>query len=182
MALTPCMSCLKQCGYLCGGLAALNIWFWIGMTIFNAMDNKWIKKEVLLLESYEADTSRYTTVFAVCIGVSIKFFFNFLTCANEDVNWDVVEHSLLYWMLRVHFIKVLSGQGCGWVLHGWWRCSCQQRVQEINSERFWCCRWRTSWFGATRRRQAHQMKPKASPLSLVEIRDYQMPDIAVSLT
>ena len=70
MALTPCMSCLKQCGYLCGGLAALNIWFWIGMTIFNAMDNKWIKKEVLLLENYEADTSRYTTIFAICIGVS----------------------------------------------------------------------------------------------------------------
>ena len=70
MALTPCMSCLKQCGLLCGGLAALNIWFWIGMTIFNAMDNKWIKKEVLLLESYEADTSRYTTIFAIVIGVS----------------------------------------------------------------------------------------------------------------
>ena len=70
MALTPCMSCLKQCGYLCGMLAALNIWFWIGMTVFNAMDNKWIKKEILLYESYTADTSKFTTVFAVCIAVS----------------------------------------------------------------------------------------------------------------
>ena len=129
--------------------------------------------------------SRYVQIYnSLCCLHRGKYqiFLQFLTCANEDVNWDVVEHSLLYWMLRVHFIKVLSGQGCGWVLHGWWRCSCQQRVQEINSERFWCCRWRTSWFGANRRRQAHQMKPKASPLSLVEIRDYQMPDIAVSLT
>ena len=70
MALPPCMSCLKQCGYLCGALAALNIWFWLGMTIFNAMGNPWIKKEILLMKSYEADTSRYTTVFAICIAVS----------------------------------------------------------------------------------------------------------------
>ena len=70
MALTPCMSCLKQCGYLCGMLAALNIWFWIGMTVFNAMDNKWIKKEILLYDSYTADTSKFTTVFAVCVAVS----------------------------------------------------------------------------------------------------------------
>ena len=70
MALTPCMSCLKQCGYLCGMLAALNIWFWIGMTIFNAMGNPWIKKEILLMKSYEADTDRYTTVFAIVIAVS----------------------------------------------------------------------------------------------------------------
>ena len=79
MALTPCMSCLKQCGFLCGGLAALNIWFWIGMTIFNAMDNKWIKKEILLFDSYEADTSKFTLVFAMCIVVSINPYrvFNF---------------------------------------------------------------------------------------------------------
>ena len=70
MALTPCMSCLKQCGYLCGALAALNIWFWIGMTIFNAMGNPWIKKEILLMKSYEADTDRYTTVFAIVMVVS----------------------------------------------------------------------------------------------------------------
>ena len=72
MALTPCMSCLKQCGYLCGGLAALNIWFWIGMTVFNAMGNPWIAKEILLMDTYTADVSRYTTVFAICIAVSIS--------------------------------------------------------------------------------------------------------------
>lgn len=71
MALTPCMSCMKQCGYLCGGLAALNIWFWIGMTVFNAMGNPWITKEILLIEDYQADVSRFTTVFAICIAVSI---------------------------------------------------------------------------------------------------------------
>ena len=76
MALTPCMSCLKQCGYLCGGLAALNIWFWIGMTIFNAMDNPWIKKELLLMD-YTADVSRFTTVFAICIAVSTPTVFEY---------------------------------------------------------------------------------------------------------
>ena len=91
MALTPCMSCLKQCGYLCGLLAALNIWFWIGMTIFNSMDNKWIKREILLFESYDADTSRYTTVFAICIAVSTLTHdwiarVHFLMFADWDVN------------------------------------------------------------------------------------------------
>ena len=70
MALTPCMSCMKQCGYLCGGLAALNIWFWIGMTVFNAMGNPWIKKEILLMPSFDSDTERFTTVFAIVAGVS----------------------------------------------------------------------------------------------------------------
>ena len=69
MALTPCMSCLKQCGYLCGALAALNIWFWLGMTIFNSMNNGYIKTEMLLIE-LDDDSSRFTTVFAVVCIVS----------------------------------------------------------------------------------------------------------------
>ena len=80
MALTPCMSCLKQCGYLCGTLAALNIWFWIGMTIFQAAGNPYITEEVLLLKftDYKGDTAKdFVTVFAVCIAVS--FFEGFLS-------------------------------------------------------------------------------------------------------
>ena len=57
MALTPCMTCLKSCGYLCGLLAGLNIWFWIGMTAFNAMGNPWIAKEILMKEEFTSDTS-----------------------------------------------------------------------------------------------------------------------------
>ena len=72
MAITPCMSCLKTCGYLCGTLAALNIWFWIGMTVFNSMDNPWIKKEIIKLDSYTEDASKYTTIFAMCVVVSIS--------------------------------------------------------------------------------------------------------------
>ena len=69
MALTACMQCLKSCGYLCGLLAALNIWFWLGMTIFNAMGNPWINMEILK-EDFAADTSRFTTVFAIVLVVS----------------------------------------------------------------------------------------------------------------
>jgi len=47
MALTPACDGLKKCGYLCGFLAALNIWFWIGITVFNSMDNAWIRQELL---------------------------------------------------------------------------------------------------------------------------------------
>ena len=55
-------ACLKRCGYLCGMLAVVNILFWIGITIFNAMGrppviydifkkltgNRWMDSELLL--------------------------------------------------------------------------------------------------------------------------------------
>ena len=89
MAISGCMSCLKTCGYLCGVLAALNIWFWIGMTVFNSMDNPWIKKEIIKLDSYTEDASKYTTIFGMCVLVStegkrlltIHFFFSSISSA-----------------------------------------------------------------------------------------------------
>ena len=78
MALTPCMTCLKSCGYLCGLLAGLNIWFWIGMTIFNAMGNPWIAKEILMQKEFTSDTSQFTTVFGLCIFVSAIFFLSYM--------------------------------------------------------------------------------------------------------
>ena len=75
MSISPCMQCLKTCGFLCGTLAALNVWFWIGMTVFNAMGNPWITKEILLYDDYlDKDAERFTTVFAACILVSSTFF------------------------------------------------------------------------------------------------------------
>ena len=73
MAVSPCMTCLKSCGYLCGLLAGLNIWFWIGMTVFNAMGNPWIAKEILKEETYTGDFKKFTTVFGICIFVSVVF-------------------------------------------------------------------------------------------------------------
>ena len=76
MAISGCMQCLKSCGYLCGTLAALNIWFWLGMTVFNAMGNPWITKEILLYDDYlDKDAERFTTVFAACILVSKRIIF-----------------------------------------------------------------------------------------------------------
>ena len=85
MAISGCMQCLKTCGYLCGGLAALNIWFWLGMTIFNSMDNLWLKKNVMKYEGttwIDADASKFTTIFGMCILVSFLYLnsiLNFLT-------------------------------------------------------------------------------------------------------
>ena len=73
MALTPCMSCLKSCGYLCGGLAALNIWFWLGMTIFNSMNNVFIKQEFLLMP-LDGNSSEFTKVFAIVVIVSLHSY------------------------------------------------------------------------------------------------------------
>ena len=76
MALSPAMQCFKVCGYLCGALAALNIWFWIGMTIMQAtasdgMGNPWINSEILKYDKFlDRDANRFVTVFAACIGVS----------------------------------------------------------------------------------------------------------------
>ena len=72
MAISACMQCLKSCGYLCGGLAALNIWFWIGMTVFNAMGNPWITKEILMMDNFvDPDAEKFTWVFGACVLVSL---------------------------------------------------------------------------------------------------------------
>ena len=78
MALSPCASLCKQCGYLCGLLAALNVWFWLGVTIFNSMDNPWIKERILVME-ITADASEYTTVFGIVAAVS-----NLAICVIKD--------------------------------------------------------------------------------------------------
>ena len=84
MAISACMQCLKTCGYLCGLLAALNIWFWIGMTIFNAMDNPWLKKDLLLYENFNSDSSRFTAVFAIVVVVSIPFLFQTINRTDAE--------------------------------------------------------------------------------------------------
>ena len=47
MAVAGWAKCFKFCGYLCGFLAALNIWFWIGCTIFQAIGSPYITEEML---------------------------------------------------------------------------------------------------------------------------------------
>ena len=52
----------------------MNIWFWLGMTVFNAMDNLWLKKNVMKYPEGEwnnADASKFTLIFGMCIVVSI---------------------------------------------------------------------------------------------------------------
>ena len=85
MAVAAWKQCFKFCGYLCGTLAALNIWFWIGMTAFTAMGNPYITKEILLIEDlheYKGEKAKdFVTVFAICIGVSVHCFPLILTTA-----------------------------------------------------------------------------------------------------
>ena len=42
MALSGTMQCFKICGTLCGMVSVLNIWFWLGMTLFSAMGNTYL--------------------------------------------------------------------------------------------------------------------------------------------
>ena len=103
MALSGCMSCLKSCGYLCGLLAVLNIWFFIGLTVFNAMDNPWIKKELLLME-YTADASQFTAVFGICIAVSNSW----LPRLTDNLCF-LAQHYLRCRLLRLHSVRLLPG-------------------------------------------------------------------------
>ena len=73
MAVAAWKSCFKFCGYLCGALAALNIWFFIGLTIFQSTNNgnPYLVEEMLgaPITSFK-DYDKFITVFGICIGVS----------------------------------------------------------------------------------------------------------------
>jgi len=109
------MQCLKVCGYLCGTLAAINIWFWIGMTIMQAtasdgMGNPWINKEILLYDKFlDPDAHRFVTVFALCVVVSDPFV--------VSLTFRIAERSLLPWMLLLHDLLLLLRQRPDRVLH-----------------------------------------------------------------
>ena len=74
MAVAAWKSCFKFCGYFCGALAALNIWFFIGTTIMTALGNPWITEEIITLPitDYKTDDAKkFVTVFAICIGLNV---------------------------------------------------------------------------------------------------------------
>ena len=141
MAISGCMQCLKTCGYLCGTLAALNIWFWLGMTVFNALGNPWITKEILMKESYtDPDADRFTTVFAACILVSKSNLYQSAYQSRWHFLFQImtVKRALHGWMLLVHLICVLQGPRPGCLVRG------QQIKQAVGAvwscERQWCKR------------------------------------------
>ena len=113
MAVAAWKQCFKFCGYLCGALAALNIWFWIGMTIFQAAGNPYITEEVLLLKftDYKSDdATKFVTVFAVCIAVS------FFLCSMATNRFDndmcvclrkTAEPGVHAWLLLLHKVCLL---------------------------------------------------------------------------
>ena len=132
MAISGCMQCLKTCGYLCGILAALNIWFWLGMTVFNAMGNPWITKEILLYDDYlDPDASRFTAVFGACIGVSDLISFYFFESISDFSSVILAQCPLHDWLLLLHQSILLLGQRQSGVLC-WWRRSARWRLQ------LWC--------------------------------------------
>ena len=71
MALTSKQTFGKCCGIFCSFLACLNIWFFLGMTIFQAMNNAFVKIELEKFDNAGDDGSNYLTSFAVTLGVSI---------------------------------------------------------------------------------------------------------------
>mmetsp|Transcript_7071 Transcript_7071/g.8164 ORF Transcript_7071/g.8164 Transcript_7071/m.8164 type:complete len:85 (+) Transcript_7071:1-255(+) len=83
MAVAAWKICFKYCGYLCGTIAALNVWFFIGMTVFSALGNPYIEKEVLKYNKLSNDDAgRFTTVFAACILLQVLCFVGCCGCTK----------------------------------------------------------------------------------------------------
>ena len=57
MALTDKQRLGKCCGIFCSFLACLNIWFFTGLTIFQVMNNPYLKIELEQFENASDDSS-----------------------------------------------------------------------------------------------------------------------------
>ena len=70
MALTDKQKFGKCCGVFCSFLACLNLWFFIGMTTFQAMGNAFLIENMEKFTNAGDDASNWTTAFAITAGVS----------------------------------------------------------------------------------------------------------------
>ena len=70
MALTDKQKFGKCCGIFCSFLAVLNIWFFLGLTTFQAMNNPYLKIELEGFENAGDDSSAWLTSFGIVLGVS----------------------------------------------------------------------------------------------------------------
>ena len=72
MALSATMQCCKFCGFLCGIISVLNIWFWLMMTVFSAMGNTYLSFgfEGFAFDEINTDDKKFTMIFAVVMLVS----------------------------------------------------------------------------------------------------------------
>ena len=74
MALTDKQKFGKCCGIFCSFLAVLNIWFFLGLTTFQAMNNPYLKIELEGFENAGDDSSAWLTSFGIVLGVSSLAF------------------------------------------------------------------------------------------------------------
>ena len=70
MALTDKQKLGKCCGIFCSFLACLNIWFFLGMTIFQGMGNAFVKEELEKFANAKDDSSNWLAAFGITLGVS----------------------------------------------------------------------------------------------------------------
>merc|ERR1712013_243679 len=82
MALTDKQKLGKCCGIFCSFLACLNIWFFIGMTIFQAKSNAFMKTKLENFENAGDDSSNWTTAFAITLGLNVICMFGCYGCTT----------------------------------------------------------------------------------------------------
>lgn len=92
--------CFQFCGYFCGTIAALNIWFFIGMTLFNALGNPYLEYYVMKYPRFEnPDAGRFTTIFAGVIIVSTSTL-SLLFCSKSRQKWSEFSQGTLGYSLN----------------------------------------------------------------------------------
>ena len=70
MALTDKQKLGKCCGIFCSFLACLNIWFFLGLTVFQASGSPYMKLELEMFDQASNDANNWTVAFAISLAVS----------------------------------------------------------------------------------------------------------------
>ena len=88
MALKDKQKLGKCCGIFCSFLACLNIWFFLGLTTFQFMENPFVKIELEGFENAGDDASNWKTAFAVSIGLNLVCMLACFFCTKCDCYKD----------------------------------------------------------------------------------------------
>ena len=91
MALTDKQKLGKCCGIFCSFLACLNIWFFLGLTTFQAMGNPYVKIELEAFENASDDASNWVTGFIITLVLNIICMIGCYACTRLGCYKDADE-------------------------------------------------------------------------------------------
>ena len=88
MALTDKQKLGKCCGIFCSFLACLNIWFFCGLTVFQFMENPYVKTELEAFENAGDDANNWKTAFLITVALNVVCMIACFLCTKCDCYKD----------------------------------------------------------------------------------------------